>query len=110
MVNVLDETLLVQFGYRQSENAKTQLKRVIKNTKGFEHIGKHLLALNDNLKPFDSYVTLSSTHDYFKIKNEGKDEEEIEKVNTLIKKWTDKYKVKLQKVEGKETYYIIGVL
>ncbi len=110
MVEVLDETLLVQLGYQPSDNAKAQLRRVIENTKGFDHIGKHLLALNDNLKPYDSYVTLSSSYDYFKIKNEGKTPEEIEEVNKIINKWAEKYKVKLQKVEGKETYYIIGVV
>ncbi len=109
MVSVLDETLLVQFGYQVSDNSKAQIRRIIENTKGFEHIGKHILALNDNLKPYDSYVTLSSTKDYFKIKNEGKNPEEIEEVNRIIQKWADKYKVKLQKVEGKETYYILGV-
>ncbi len=109
MVSVLDETLLVQFGYQVSDNSKAQIRRIIENTKGFEHIGKHILALNDNLKPYDSYVTLSSTKDYFKIKNEGKNPEEIEEVNKIIQKWADKYKVKLQKVEGKETYYILGV-
>ncbi len=109
MVSVLDETLLVQFGYQVSENSKAQLKKVIENTKGFDHIGKHILALNDNLKPYNSYVTLSSTKDYFKIKNEGKTEEEVEAVNEIIQKWANKYKVKLQKVENKETYYILGV-
>ncbi len=109
MVSVADETLLVQFGYQISDNSMAQLKRVIENTKGFEHIGKHILALNDNLKPYDSYVTLSSTKDYFKIKNEGKNEEEIAKINEIIQKWAEKYKVKLQKVDGKETYYILGV-
>ncbi len=102
------DAILVQLGYGVSENSLAQLDRVIKNTKDFDYLQKHILALHETLKPHLSFVALSSSRDYFKIKNEAKSEELRDEVNEIIRKWATKYKVKLEKVDGKETYYIIG--
>lgn len=104
MKNLTDEALLTQLGYTPTSGTEEKLKLIIQKTKGYEDIKKHLLALHDNLRAHDSFVALSSSHDYFKIKNEKASKE----ADAYIHKWADKYKVNLQKVEGKETYYITG--
>ena len=104
MKNLTDEALLMQLGYRAHDGAQEQLQKIIHQTSGYEDIKKHLLALHDNLKHHNSFVSLSSSHDFFKIKNENNSEE----ATTYIQKCAEKYKVNLQKVAGKETYYIIG--
>ena len=104
MKNLSDDALLTQLGYQPNEALKKKLESVIKNTKGFENIKPHLLALHDNIKIYDGLVALSSSHDFFKIKNEN-----YSKVaDEYIHKWANKYKVSLQKIEGKNTYYILG--
>ncbi len=104
MKNLTDEALLMQLGYRTNDGAQEQLKKIIHQTSGYADIKKHLLALHDNLKHHNSFVSLSSSQDFFKIKNENNSQE----ATTYIEKWAKKYKVELQKVAGKETYYIIG--
>ncbi|ACZ11475.1 hypothetical protein [Sulfurospirillum deleyianum] len=102
------QAILNQLGYSVSENTIAQLERVIANTSGFEHVEKHLMALHDALKPFHSFVALSSNKDYFKIKNEAGDATRVDEVNEMIVKWAEKYKITLEKVPNKNTYYVIG--
>ena len=104
MKNLTDEALLTQLGYTATNGIQEKLKLVIQKTSGYEDIKKHLLALHDYLRPHNSFVALSSTEDFFKIKNENNSQEASE----YIHKWADKYKVSLAKVAGKETYYITG--
>jgi hypothetical protein len=104
MGNVTDEALLVQLGYTQSHGMMEPLKRIIKNTHGYESIKKHIVSLQEALKPYGSFIAISSSHNFFKIKNENKSEVAYE----LIHKWSEKYKVNLTKVSGKEAYYIEG--
>jgi len=104
MKDLTDEALLTQLGYTATSGTQEKLKQIITKTAGYEDIKRHLLALHDNLKQHDSFVGLSSSHDFFKIKNEHSSEE----AEAYIHKWADKYRVNLQKVEGKETYYITG--
>ncbi|HIP47303.1 MAG TPA: hypothetical protein EYG95_07070 [Campylobacterales bacterium] len=104
MKNLTDEALLTQLGYTPTSGTQEKLKLIIEKTEGYEDIKKHLLALHDNLKPHDSFVALSSSHDFFKIKNENSSEE----AEAYIHKWAEKYRVNLEKVAGKETYYITG--
>jgi len=101
------EALLTQLGYSINESVLAQMQRIIKNTKGFDVIEKHIVQLNDALKPFRAYIAMSNSNDYLKIKNES-DENSRDKVNEMIKEWAKKYKIEIKKVEGKETYYIIG--
>ena len=102
------EALLTQLNYTVSPSARAQLERVIANTTGFEHVEKHLITLHDALKAHHSFVALSSNKDYFKIKNEATSAEEIAEVNEMISKWAAKYKITLEKVPNKNTYYVIG--
>ncbi len=102
------EAILKQLGYAPNTALLAQLKRIEDTTQGYEKIKKHILDLHEHLKVDDSYVAMSNSNDYFKIKieapSEGRKEEALEKV----KHFSDKYKVNVEKVEGKDTYYILG--
>lgn len=102
------EALLTQLNYTVSPSARAQLERVIANTAGFEHVEKHLIALHDALKAHHSFVALSSNKDYFKIKNEAQGSEMVDEVNEMIANWSKKYKITLEKVPNKNTYYVLG--
>jgi len=102
------QAILTQLGYSVTPKSEAQLECVIKNTVGFEHIEKHLLALHDALKVHHSFVALSSNKDYFKIKNEATGTDLLAEVNELILKWAAKFKITLEKVPNKNTYYVIG--
>lgn len=102
------EALLTQFGYAISPSTLEQIERVMNNTVGFEQVEKHLLALHDTLRVHHSFVAMSNNQDYFKIKNEALGEAMIEEVNEIILKWSEKYKIGLEKVSDKNTYYVIG--
>ncbi len=105
MKNITDDGLLVQLGLNGGEAMLNQLERIKANTKGFEEIKPHILALHDNIKNDGGFVALSSSKDYFKVKNEQNSKD----VDEYIHKWASKYKVKLQKTENIETRYIIGI-
>ena len=102
------QAILTQLGYSVTPNAEAQIERVINNTAGFEHIEKHLVTLHDALKVHHGFAALSSNKDYFKIKNEAVGEEEVALANDIIAKWANKYKIVLEKVSNKNTYYVIG--
>ncbi len=101
------EAMLTQLGYTINESVKKQMENIINNTKNFMDIQKHIVQLNDALKPFQAYIAMSNSNNYLKIKNESP-KESLQKVDEMIHEWAKKYKIDLQKVEGKETYYILG--
>lgn len=103
-----NDALLNQLGYAVTPSAQAQMQRVIENTVGFEHVEKHLIALHNALKSHLSFVALSSTKDYFKIKNEAVGEEMRSEVNEMIEQWSKKYKIEVEKVTNKDTYYVKG--
>jgi len=108
-IDITPEAILTQLGYTVSEALVAQTESIIKNTKDFDKFAKHLFSLNDALKHMDGFVALSNSKDYFKIKSEEDVSKEImEEFHAAIKKWAAKYKVAIEKVPGKETYYIIG--
>ena len=102
------DAILRQLGYSVTPNALEQVQRVMENTKGFDYVEKHLISLHDALKPKLSFVAISSTHDYFKIKNEAGTTEMIKNTNEVINQWSKKYKIAVQKVPNKDTYYVLG--
>ena len=53
-------------------------------------------------------ITENGDKDYFKIKNEAQNADLIAEVNDMILKWSDKYKITVEKVPNKNTYYVIG--
>ncbi len=103
-----NDAILKQLDYTVTQSALAQVKKVKNNTNGFDYVEKHLIALHDQLKAHLSYVALSSNKDFFKIKNEAKGDEMIKEVNEIITRWSEKFKIKIEKVDGKETYYVKG--
>lgn len=100
--------MLKQLGYTPNEALLNQLERIINNTKSFDKIQKHIFDLNEHLKVDDSYVTMSNSEDYFKIKIEAPSPERTEEAIEKVEHFADKYKVALKQVEGKNTFYILG--
>jgi len=108
-INITAESLLSQLGYTKNEASLNQMNSIINNTLNFEKFSKHLLGLHDNLKHTNSYIAMSNSHNYFKIKSESTNSTLIEEFNELVFKWATKYNVTLEKVDNKNVYYIIGI-
>jgi len=102
------EAMLTQLGYVANEALLAQLESIEKNTKGYEKIKKHILDLHDHLKVDNAYVALSNSNDYFKIKIESDSLELADEAHEKVQHFCDKYKVNIEKVENKDTYYILG--
>lgn len=102
------EAILNQLGYTPNEALSLQLGRIEDKTQGYEKIIKHILDLHEALKTDESYVALSNSNDYFKIKIDATGKISAAEAMEKINHFADKYKVQLQKVDGKPTYYILG--
>ncbi len=102
------DAILNQLGYSPNEALMEQVERIIANTHGFDKIEKHMLELHKALKVDDSYIAMSNSNDYFKIKLEAPSPELTEEAREKVTHFAEKYKVELEKVDGKDTYYIIG--
>ena len=100
--------MLNQLGYKPNAALLEKMGKIIENTKDYEKIEKHIVDLNDHLKVDNAFVALSNSEDYLKIKIEATDAPTIEKAMKQIEHFAEKYKVKLKKVEGKNTFYILG--
>lgn len=102
------DAMLNQLGYSPNDGLMAQLGRIIDNTRSFDKIEKHIFDLNKALKVDASFVAMSSSNDYLKIKLEAPSPELREDALQKVAHFAEKYKVDLQKVDGKETYYILG--
>lgn len=102
------EAILNQLGYTPNEALSLQLSNIEANTPGYEKIIKHIMDLHEALKTDKSYVALSNSNDYFKIKVDAIGDVSTANAMEKINHFADKYKVELEKVEGKPTYYILG--
>ncbi len=102
------EAILKQLGYAPNDGLRAQMKRIEANTHGYEKIKKHILDLHEVLKVDDSYVAMSNSHDYLKIKIEAPSTERTDEALEKMHHFADKFKVNLEKVSGRETYYIVG--
>ncbi len=108
-IDLSPEALLTQLGYVTTSQSVEQIKKTINNTKGFENFSKHILSLHDELAHIKGVVALSNSKDVFKIKGSVDTSTEIqEEFNELVKHWSEKYKIKVQQVKKKPTYYILG--
>jgi len=103
-----NDAILKQLDYTVTDSALAQVEKVKNNTNGFDYVEKHLINLHDQLKTHLSYVALSSNKDFFKIKNEAKGVEMIQEVDEIILKWSNKFKIDIEKVANKNTYYVLG--
>jgi len=102
------DAMLTQLGYVPNEALLKQLESIEDNTRGYEKIQKHIMDLHDHLKVNSSYVALSNSKDYFKIKVESPTPALAAEAHDKIEHFSDKFKVKIEKLLNKETYYILG--
>jgi len=102
------DAMLTQLGYAPNDALLSQLERIENNTHGYEKISKHIMDLHDTLKVDGSFVALSNTSDYFKIKVEATSPQLAQEAHEKIRHFSDKFKVKVNKLDNKQTYYIIG--
>lgn len=102
------EAMLTQLGYSPNDALVKQLEEIENNTVGYEKIQKHIMDLHDHLKVDNAYVALSNSNNYFKIKIESQTSSVAQEAHEKVKHFSDKFKVTIDKLENKETYYIIG--
>jgi len=102
------DAMLTQLGYVPNDALLNQLEKIEKNTAGYEKIQKHIMDLNDHLKVNNAYVALSNSNDYFKIKIESPTPELEEEAHEKIRHFSDKFKITVDKLDKKNTYYIKG--
>ena len=103
-----EEGILLALGYTSSEAVITQLRGILSKCDFTDTELEHIVTLNDKLKIYDAYIAMSNTNPYFKIKNEAATKERKEAVVDMIKTWSDKFNIALEKVPNKDTYYILG--
>ena len=102
------DAMLTQLGYAPNEALIKQLQTIENNTTGYEKIQKHIMDLHDHLKVDGSFVALSNSESYFKIKVEASSPELAADAHKKIQHFSDKFKVTVNKLKNKETYYILG--
>ncbi|PPK60883.1 hypothetical protein [Malaciobacter marinus] len=108
-IQMTAEVVLSQLGYTKNESSFQQAEKMIAATKGFDKFSKHIISLNDHLKKMNAYVALSNSTEFLKIKCDENDADEIlEEFHKEVAHWADKYNIKLQKLDNKEVYYILG--
>lgn len=103
-----NDAMLIQLGYAPNESLLSQFEKIKNNTKDYNRIEKHVMDLHDSLKVNNSYVALSNSKDYLKIKIDADTAELAEEAHKKVKHFSDKYKVQVEKIPRKETYYIVG--
>jgi len=102
------DAMLRQLGYAPNEALINQLDRIERNTVGYKKIQKHIMDLHDHLKVDGSFVALSNSENYFKIKVEASSPELAEEAHEKIKHFSNKFKVTVNRLDNKKTYYILG--
>ena len=102
------DAMLTQLGYAPNDALIEQLKKIEENTAGYEKIQKHIMDLHDHLRVDDSFVALSNSENYFKIKVEANSPALADEAHKKVQHFADKFKVTVNKLPNKETYYIIG--
>ena len=102
------EAVLNQLGLIANEALLVQLEKIEKNTHGYEKIIKHIMDLHESLKTCESYVALSNSNDYFKIKVDTTSDVSKSEAREKINHFCEKFKIEIQKVQDKPTYYILG--
>lgn len=103
-----NDAILVQLGYVPNNALIQQLNRIEENTIGYDKIKKHIMDLHNHLKVDDAYVAMSNSNDCFKIKIESKSPELAQEAHEKIDHFSQKFKVTVNKLDNKETYYIVG--
>ena len=104
------EGLLTQLGYTQTPQLLSQMKDIIQNTPNFSKFSPHIPSFNDALKVEKGYIAMSNSHNHLKIKcDEDINASNLSAFTELVHHWASKYKLDIEKVENKNTYYLLGV-
>lgn len=108
-LDLTPEALLAQLGYTRNEQTLEQMNNIIENTKDFDKFSQHIPSFNDALAVEKGFIAMSNSEDHLKIKCDVDiNADNLSAFTDLVLHWADKYKLQLQKVDGKNTYYIIG--
>jgi len=103
------EALLKQLGYPVTKQTLAQIKRIIENTEGLERFLPHIPSFGDALAVVKGYLAMSNSVEHLKIKcDEDSNADNLSAFVRLVEHWAEKYKLRLRKVENKNTYYIVG--
>ena len=103
------EAILAQLGYNQTEQNFNKVEKILSKTSNIKDFLPHLPSFADALAVEKGFIALSNSKDYFKIKCDADSSATNEEAfHELVSHWSDKYKLQLQRVVGKNTYYIIG--
>ena len=102
------EAMLIQLGYTPNEALVKQIGEIIENTTEYGKIEKHIMDLHNHLKVNNAYVAMSNSSNHFKIKIESPTAELAEEAHEKVARFSEKFKVSVQKLEKRETYYILG--
>ena len=108
MTQLQNDAILKQLGYVPNEALLSQIEEIKNNTHNYEKIEKHLLDLNEHLKVNNSHVAMSNSENYFKIKIGSLSDECKVEAFKKIDHFSDKFKVDIERVEGKDTFYVLG--
>ena len=110
-LEVSAEVILSQLGYSKSEASLNQAEKMMESTTNFDKFAKHIFTLNDHLKKMNAYVGLSNKTNHLKIKCDENDSNEIlEEFHQEVSHWAEKYNIKLERLDNKHIYYILGTL
>jgi hypothetical protein len=111
-INLTAEALLKQIGFTHpDETAINQMQIIIDNTKDFTKFSKHILALHDHLQHVHAFIAPSNSSQFLKIKMpDASSDAIVQEFHELVEGFATKYKVEIEKVPGKETYYIKGCI
>jgi len=108
-LDLTPEALLAQLGYTKNDQTLKQINDIIENTNGFDKFSQHIPSFNDALAVEKAFIAMSNSEDHLKIKcEEDPSADNLSAFNTLVKHWADKYKLQIEKVDNKNTYYILG--
>ena len=103
-----EEGILISLGYSANDATLKQLRGILSKCDFEDNELDRIITLNDKLKIYNAYVAMSNTHDSFKIKYDATGKMQKKAVLDLIFSWSEKFQLKIKKVENKETYYITG--
>ncbi|ARQ99558.1 MULTISPECIES: type II secretion system protein [Campylobacter] len=101
------ELVLTGLGYNVNDALVEQVKRVLSASDFDEKEIEHIINLHEKIKHSDGFVALSNSEDKFKIKCESTIPEIIDEFNEIVQSWASKYKIIIEKLAGKQTYYIL---
>jgi len=104
------EALLTQLGHAHNKQSIQQMNEIIKNTKDFHKFSPHLPSFNDALAVEKGFISMSNSKPYLKIKcNADSNADNLSAFEALVSHWANKYKLNLEKVANKNTYYLLGI-